>query len=150
MGLCYGGMILGLCCGWGDDRALLWGGVGSHQESQDRAAPGQFAYGWHSHHAGHQQPDGLNEAFSAMGDFWQWQLVDQAPQQHWHLHADHASPPDLVQITHADIELCTVFLPYILNIRVIIYYILHIIRILAYASILYILVEKDISDGTCM
>ena len=88
---------------WGNE-ALLWGS-GSHQKSQHRAASGQFAYGWHSHHAGHQQPDGLNEAFSAMGNFWQWQLVDQAPQQHWHLHADHASSPGSGQIIHTDVKL---------------------------------------------
>jgi len=83
--------------------ALLWGS-GPYQESQYRAAPRQFAYGWHSHHAGHQQPDGLDEAFSTMRNFWQWQLVDQAPQQHWHLHAGHALAPGLVWITHADTE----------------------------------------------
>ena len=62
-------------------------GSGSYQEPQHRAAPGQFAYGWHSHHAGHQQPDGFDEAFSTMRDFRQWQFVDQTPEQHWHLHA---------------------------------------------------------------
>ena len=88
-------------CEGGGDGVLLWES-GSYQEPQHRAAPGQFAYGWHGHHAGHQQPDGLDEAFSAMRDFWQRQLVDQAPQQHRHLHADHASPPGPGQVTHAD------------------------------------------------
>ena len=55
------------------------------QEAQDRAAPRQFADCWHRYHTGHQQPDGLNQALSAMGNGGQRQSADQTLQQHWHL-----------------------------------------------------------------
>lgn len=55
------------------------------QETQDRAAARQFADCWHRHHTGHEQPDGLDQALSAMRDGGQRQSAKQTLQQHWHL-----------------------------------------------------------------
>ena len=60
----------------------------AYQKAQHGAASRESADGRHSHHTGHQQPNGLNESLCAVRDWRQWQLADQTLQQQVHLHRE--------------------------------------------------------------